>query len=205
MHHLPSFEVVQSEKHLLDDHADIRLIELLIGLKGFQEGPIRLVLQDHVDVVLVLEEMQQADNTHALFQGPVHTDLVEQKFDPGFYRNYLLFRELLDGNFDRHCRALRDEFFRPANRRCLVVILALTPPFLWMHRLISPLFLLFPVLVIMISIWVVLCWLFVVGVHQVQLVGIESKLRGRLVQMLITIRHPLCLINLGGIGHVHRL
>jgi len=57
MHHLPPFEVVQSEEHLLDDHADIGLIELLISLQGFQKGPIRLILQDHVDVVLVLEEV----------------------------------------------------------------------------------------------------------------------------------------------------
>ena len=57
MHHLPPLEVVQSEEHLLDNHADIRLVELLIGLQGFQEGPIWLVLQDHVDVILVLEKV----------------------------------------------------------------------------------------------------------------------------------------------------
>lgn len=57
MHHLPPFEVVQSEEHLLDDYANIGLIELLISLQGFQKGPIRLILQDHVDVVLVLEEV----------------------------------------------------------------------------------------------------------------------------------------------------
>jgi len=57
MYHLPSFEVVQSEEHLLNDHTDIRLIKLFIGLQGLQEGPIRLILQDHVDVVLILEEV----------------------------------------------------------------------------------------------------------------------------------------------------
>jgi hypothetical protein len=67
VHHLPPFEVVQGEEHLLDNHADIRLVELLISLQGFQEGPIRLVLQDHIDVILVLEKVKEADDTHALF------------------------------------------------------------------------------------------------------------------------------------------
>jgi len=67
VHHLPPFEVVQGEEHLLDNHADIRLVELLIGLQGFQEGTIWLVLQDHVDVILVLEKVKETDNTHALF------------------------------------------------------------------------------------------------------------------------------------------
>ena len=67
MHNFPPFKVVQSEEHLLDYHADIRLVKFLIGLQGFQEGPIRLVLQNNVDVILVLEKVKEADDTHALF------------------------------------------------------------------------------------------------------------------------------------------
>ena len=52
----------------------------------------------------------------------------------------------------------------------------------------------------------VLCRLFVVGVDQVQLFGIERKLRGRLMRILLTlIRQPQLLNKLGRFGRLHRL
>ena len=123
-------------------------------------------------------------------------DLIQQKLNPGFYRNYLIFRELLDGNLDRYCRCLRHNLFRASNRRRLIIVFLILAPPLWRrHRLISSLFLFFSVLIILKSIRVVLCWLFVVGVDQVQLFDIESKLRGRLMHILLTPIRQLLWLN----------
>lgn len=116
-------------------------------------------------------------------------DLVEQKLNPGFYRYYLLLRELLDGNLERHCRALKHDLFAATNRRCLIIVILIpSPPFWRRHWFISPFIIFFAVLIILESILRDLYWLFVVGAHQVQLFCIKRKLRGRLVHLLTTIR-----------------
>ena len=97
MYYLLPLQEVQCQQDLLNDHFYIWLLELLVGLQGLKEGPIRLVLQDHIHEIVILEDLKEPDDTDTLLKGPVHLDLIEEEFDPVFYLLDLIFIELFDG------------------------------------------------------------------------------------------------------------
>lgn len=55
-------EEVECEEHLFHKNADIGLLELLVRLKRPQQGPIRHVLENHIDIIVVLENLEQPHN-----------------------------------------------------------------------------------------------------------------------------------------------
>jgi hypothetical protein len=42
----------------------------------FEEGPVRLVLQDEEHIVVILEDLKQPEDALALLKPPVHADFI---------------------------------------------------------------------------------------------------------------------------------
>ena len=68
MNYLFPLQKIQCKKHLFNDDSHIRLIEPLVALQCLKQSPIRLVLKYHVYEVVILEEVKEADDAHALLQ-----------------------------------------------------------------------------------------------------------------------------------------
>ena len=78
MHDLLMLEEVQGKENLLNNHSGLRLRKLRLGLpfQDSHQGTFGLIFKHHVNIVLVLVELEQFKNGGATFEGPMHFDFV---------------------------------------------------------------------------------------------------------------------------------
>jgi hypothetical protein len=69
---------VQGKENLLNNHSGLRFRKLRLGLpfQDRHQGTFGLVFKHHVNIVLVLIELEQFKNGGATFECPMNFDLV---------------------------------------------------------------------------------------------------------------------------------
>ena len=78
MHDLLMLKEVQGKENLLNNHSGLRLRKLRFGLpfQDRHQGTFGLVFKHHVNIVLVLIELEQFKNGGATFESPMHFYLI---------------------------------------------------------------------------------------------------------------------------------
>ena len=78
MHYLLMLKEVQGKENLLYDHSGLSFRKLRLGLpfKDRHQGTFGLIFKHHVNIVLVLIELEQFKNSGATFECPMHFYLI---------------------------------------------------------------------------------------------------------------------------------
>jgi hypothetical protein len=78
MHDLLMLKEVQGKENLLNNHSGLRFRKLTLGLpfQDRHQGTFGLVFKHHVNIVLILIELEQFKNGGAAFECPMHFYLV---------------------------------------------------------------------------------------------------------------------------------
>lgn len=72
-------EKVKGQKHLFHNDSNLTLLEFNSFHDDVHQRSLGLVFKDYAHTVLIFIEPKQSKYTHALFQGPVNTNLIQQE------------------------------------------------------------------------------------------------------------------------------